>query len=123
MARTELTLQTTTRAGLEVTPESGDQANGHSFDNESEKVVVWVINGSGASINVTIVTNATIDGIALTDKVVAVPAGEERFIGPFPNAIYGDVDADNSIDEAVFVDLSSDTSVTLAAIKLGTIGY
>lgn len=123
MAYTELTLQVSARTGLEAAYVSGDSANGHSFDNAEENVCIHVLNGGGSPTNVTIITPGTIDGIAITDMVVAVPAGEERFIGPFANSLYGQVDADNSIDEAVGFDLSVDTSVTLAAIKLGSKGY
>ena len=123
MAYTELTLQASTRIGLEATYASGDSANGHSFDNATENVCIHVLNGGASSINVTVVTPGTIDGIAITDMVVAVPASEERIIGPFANSLYGQVDADNSIDEAVGFDLSDDTSVTLAAIKLGLNSY
>jgi hypothetical protein len=113
MARTVLNIQTVTRAGLEVAYQNGDLANGHSLDNASQKVIIHVKNASVGSINVTIPTPGTVDGLAVADLIVAVPASEERFIGPFPRNVYGQAGS------LVFVDLSDDTTVTLAALQVG----
>lgn len=123
MARTELSLQTTSRDGLNPSYSAGDAANGHSFDNASEKVILHVKNGGASPVVVTVLTGATIDGISLADKTINVPVGEERVIGPFPDNLYSQEDTDNEIDEAVLVDLDQDSSVTLAAIKLGAVSY
>lgn len=123
MAYTELSVETTVRTGLEPTYSAVDAANGNSFDNAGENVVLIVKNGSGGDLTVTISTPGTVDGVALTDKAVVVTTAEERVIGPFPNSLYGQVDADNSIDEAVLVDFSTGTTVTMAVIKYGSIGY
>jgi hypothetical protein len=82
-------------------------------------VFLHVKNGDGSPHTATITTPNTVDGLAVSDLAVTIPAGEERIIGPFPY-IYDtvDTDPDPDIDPAVFVDLDADTSVTLAAIKL-----
>jgi hypothetical protein len=121
MARDILTLQETVRTGLEVTYAAGDATNNHTFDNRSQAVVLHVLNGGGSSINVTVQTPLTVDGKAVADDVVAVPAGEDRFIGPYRNDLYGQ--AEQGMTKAVLVDLSDDTSVTLAAILIGDVNY
>lgn len=123
MARTLLALQATTRDGLDPTYTVGDAVNGHSFDNDHEDVALHVKNGGASPVVVTFATPNTIDGMALPDKTVTVPAGEERFIGPFPRSLYSQADAGNALTEAVLIDLDQASSVTLAALQLGSKSY
>lgn len=125
MARTVLTVQKIVRTGLDIAYVSGSTANGHSFDNTGHNVFIHVKNGDSGSMNVTITTPNTLDGLVIDDLVVAVPATDERLIGPFPKALYDtiDTDPDPDIDPAIFVDLSSDTSLTLAAVQLPDPNY
>lgn len=113
MPRTALTVQRIDRDGLVVSYTAGDSINGHEFANSTQDVFLHIKNGGASSINVTLITSATIDGLAVADKVVAVAAAAEKFIGPFANGTYGQE------DNLVHVDLSDDTSVTLAAIRPG----
>lgn len=121
MARDILTLQETLRTGLEVTYAAGSTANGHAFDNRGQAVILHVINGGGSPINVTINTPETVDGLAVDDQVIVVTNAEDRFIGPFRNDLYGQ--AEQGMTKAVLVDLSDDTSVTLAAIQIGSVNF
>ncbi len=121
MARDILTLQETLRTGLEVTYAAGDSTNHHTFDNRTQAIILHVINGGASPINVTIQTPETVDGLAVADQVVAVPASEERFIGPFRNDLYGQ--SEQGMSKACLVDLSDDTSVTLAAIEIGDVNF
>ena len=123
MAYTELTPEVTARTGLNPTYAAVDSANGNSFDNATEDIVLIVKNGSGGDLTVTIAIPATVDGISIDDRDVVVTTAEERVIGPFPNSLYGQEDADNSIDEAVLVDYSTGTSVKMAVVKYGSAGY
>jgi len=125
MARTVLTVNSVIRAGLVVSYDSGDQSNGHSFDNTGENVFLLVKNADASPMTVTITTPKTVDGHEIGDLNIEVTNAEERCIGPFPNALYGTVDTDPDpvIDPAVFVDLSSDTSLTLAAFRLPDASY
>lgn len=69
--------------GQQVT--EGAAANGDTFERRQGDCVLVVNNGSGGSINVTIVSRAAPDpGEAAADKVIAVPAGQRFLIGPFP---------------------------------------
>lgn len=122
MARTVLTLQETAREGLEVTYAAGDDVNNHSWNNVSQDIIIHVINGATAVV-CTFVTPQTVDGLAVAEQVVTVPASEDRFIGPFRNDLYGQAEPDAGFDKAVFLDLDDDTNVTLAAIKIGDVNF
>lgn len=126
MARTVLVVQDVVRTGLEATYASGDASNGHSFDNTRSNVFLHIKNGDASPINATIITPNTVDGHAIADLVVVIPATTgDVMIGPFPSAVYDtiDTDPDPDLDPAVFVDLSADTSVTIAVIKLPGASY
>lgn len=111
MARTALTVQTVVDSGLEVTYTNGDATNEHEFVNNGD-TFIHIVNGGGGDVVATIVTPATVQGLTVEDPAITVTAGEERFIGPFPGAIF------NQSDGKVHLDLDVDTSVTLAALSL-----
>lgn len=74
--------------------------------------ILVVKNGSASSINVTLVTPGTLEtGDAYPDKVVAVPAGAERWIP------VGGVFMD-PVSRVASVTFSATASVTVAAIVL-----
>lgn len=87
---------------------------GDSFTNSGQEVFV-VKNGGGAPITVTVVTPATVDGLAVTDLTASVAAGATRMIGPFPPGIYNDTGAAGGI---VSVTYSGVTTVTVAVVKV-----
>ena len=118
MARTELTIQDIVRTGLEATYVSGDATNDHSFDNRSERVLIHIINAGGVDVEATFITPVTVDGLPVDDEVVIVTQAEDRFCGPFESSIFDQADPDNIIPRAVFLDLDTDASVTLCALKL-----
>ena len=110
MARTVLAVQQVARTGL--TPSfSAANVDGHNVANDG-KVVLEVKNGSGAPINVTFQTPGSVDGNAIADLVVAVPAGGDKICGPFPPGIY------NQADGTMYVDFSAVTTVTVAALRM-----
>lgn len=111
MARTDLTVQDIVRTGLQATYTAAI-ADGHMFANDGKQTFIQVINNDAASKTITIQTPATVDSLAVTDRTVAVPAGEERFIGPFPKGTY------NQSDGKVYIDYSAVTSVTVAVLKV-----
>lgn len=109
MARTDLATQQIVIGGLKPIFTAAN-ADGHAIENDGS-MVLYVKNGSGVSINVTAVTPGTVDGNAVADRVVAVPAGEDRIIGRFLPAVY------NQTNGKVNVDFSAVTTVTVAALK------
>lgn len=110
MARTTLAVQSISRDGLEATF-SAAPSDGVSFANDG-RVLLEVYNGGGGSINVTVQTPNTVDGLAIADRVVAVGAGERYHIGLF------DPDDYNQSDRTVYVDFSGVIDVVVAALKV-----
>lgn len=112
MARTALTAQATSTAGLAATYGAAN-VDGHMFVPQAGRVL-HVKNGGGAPITVTVQAEVSLDGLALPDQTVAVANGAETFIGPFASDIYAQrAGADKG---KVYVDFSAVTSVTLALI-------
>ena len=110
MARETLTVQEISRSGLNMSFTAA-VADGHKFENTGREFI-RVKNASGSSVNVTIQTPGTVDGLAVADRVVAVPAAGERDIGSFTPSDYNQDDGD------VYVDYSATSSVSAAAVQL-----
>ena len=74
---------------------------------------VWleVFNGGGSSINATLVTTGTVEGLTIQDRVVPIPAGERVKI-PTPSRLYAGADGQGSVT------WSSVTSVTVGSFKV-----
>jgi hypothetical protein len=84
---------------------------GDVFPNTGSEVVV-IKNGSGSPITLTVVTPATVDGLAVADLTASIGAGETRMVGPFPTAVYSDGSGNVSLT------YSAVTTVTLAVVKV-----
>jgi hypothetical protein len=110
MARATLTPQQIVRTGLLHTFAAVDAGNGNEFANDGF-CFLYVKNGSGGSINVTIPTQVTVDNLAVADQVVAVGAGANKLIGPFPPSLY-------NVGGKAQVDWSAGTDVTVAVLRL-----
>lgn len=103
-----LTVQQPLLAGTAVTYGAA-AAGGDSFPNDG-MTIAHVKNGGGSSITVTIARARTCDMGQTHNVVVAVPAGEERVIGPFVRDQFG---------PSVPLTYSGVTTVTVAAIRAG----
>ena len=90
---------------------SAASASGDSFVNTGREFL-HVKNGSGSSVTVTIATEQTVEGLAVADATVTIPAGEDRFIGPFATNTF------NDSDRQVNFTYSSETSVTVAVMNI-----
>lgn len=108
MARTLLTSQTPTVAGAAITPEAAN-VDGNAVDLTGDKLL-YVNNGSGSSINVTIESTRTEDGLAMPNRVVAVAAGAWRLIRLTRVSRRRD-------NGQVYVNYSAVTTVSVAAIS------
>lgn len=111
-----LTVQNLTRAGLEATYAAAAALGDTYVDDKSGRTFVHAKNGSGADCEVTVASTASPaanSGQAAADLVVDITAGEERMIGPFGANFY---DADG----VVTLTYESETSLTIAVIKLAT---
>lgn len=113
--RTSVTTQTISRAGLNVAM-SAPSVDGDIID--AGAVFLEVLNGSGSPITVTVQTPGTVEGLAVADLAVTVPAAGNRRIGPFPGVFKQAPDAVVGPGQ-VLVDYSAITSVTRAVVKLG----
>lgn len=88
MAKIEEQLVTLAGVAPAYTAASG---GGDTFDPDAD-TFLHVKNGSGGSITVTVVTPRSDPrtGLAEADAAVAVPAGAERMLGPFPFETFAD---------------------------------
>jgi hypothetical protein len=118
MPRTAKTAQATVRAsnGLNLTLTAVDQANGNEFLNTNYDIIAVIVNAHTAPITATFVTAETLDAddanLAVADLDVVVPAGETRYVGPFPNIF-------NQTGNLVYVDWDIGTSVTWGLVQMG----
>lgn len=112
MARTTLTAQSITRTGLTHTFAAADQPNGNQFLNVDERAFLYVKNGGGGTIVVTIPTPGTVDDLAVADLSISIATGVNKLIGPFPQKHY------NQTDGMVYINYDVGTSVTVAVIRL-----
>lgn len=108
-----LTTQTITHAGLEMTYASA-AAGGDTFT-PGDRVFIHIKNGDASDHSVTVATPGSVDGdLAVADVTVAVTAGEERMIGPFPAQHF----ADPALTGAAALTYTAVTSVTIAVLEL-----
>ena len=91
----QLALQTISRAGI-APSYAAASGGGDQFANDGRQFVHRK-NGSGSSITATFVTPRTVDGQGVADLAVAIPAGAERIVGPFPKATFNDEDGNVAI--------------------------
>jgi hypothetical protein len=64
-------------------------------------------------VTVRVNPGARAHGLAVADRVVAIPAGDDVFIGPFPPRQY-----DQPSAAEVWVDFASTTDMSMAAMNL-----
>lgn len=110
MARTALTVQAPSIAGVTTTRNSADQANGNSFVWPGAPVTINVLNTNGSARNMTLKANAaTPGGMALADKVYNIPAttGDKTIVLADPAGIV-------QTDGSVYLDWDASAGVTIA---------
>lgn len=119
MARSTITVRslTTPRGGLEATPathyDAADKDNDHEFVHSGGVILLYVENGSGATMNVIVNAVAGVSTKQMAeDYTVAVDNGNRLWI---PIA-YDDgyVNSSGKVD----IDIDQDTSSYLAAFKI-----
>ncbi|MCF7548901.1 hypothetical protein [Pseudonocardia sp. WMMC193] len=110
MARTSVTTQVVTRAGL-APSFTAPVADGDIIDPGR---VVLHVKTAGSPVTVTVVTPSTQSGLAVEDLTVTVPASSEREIGPFPKSTFAQPSDAAVGPTRVLVDYSTVTGVTRA---------
>lgn len=119
MARTNVPVGSIIRAGLlsaggAVSEVTGDTVNDHVMVNTGVEFL-QVRNSGGAEYDVTLITPGTVDGQAVADRVVAIPAGETHLIGPFPEAVYDQL---SGVDKGNLAFTVENAALMLMAFKL-----
>lgn len=79
----------------------------------SERTFVHVKNGSASPVTVTLTATAAVRGQTVTSPTVSVPASGERMIGPLTADLLA-----GSADGLVAITYSSNTTVTVAALRI-----
>ncbi len=105
-----LTTQTVVRTGTTFTTASA-AGGGDQFRNTGREVL-YVSNGGGSPINVTLAPAGLPGGLALATHVVAVANGAAKFIGPFDPTFY------NNASGMMPITYSGVTSVVVAVVKV-----
>lgn len=84
MARVVLTRTRPTRAGVAATAEAdGNTVDGHVVTNTGRTLVVVRNADAGGAHSVTFILPGTVDGQAVTDRTVSIPASSSRTFGGF----------------------------------------
>lgn len=113
MADARLAAEKVVRGGLAATY-NGSLSTGDDYQvNAPHNIILhFKKSGAGACV-VTFTTQNTIDGQAVADRTVSVPATTgDRFIGPFPEKIYADTIGDLRFQ------LSEVTGLTVAVLRI-----
>ena len=108
MARSALAPQKVVASGLNATM-SAANVDGHSVRSNGRTIIV-VDNADASPMNVTLQTPGQIGGLDISEQVIAVPAGESRYIKL--DKVHERLNRD------VYVDFSSVTSLTIAALQI-----
>lgn len=66
--------------------------DGDEFVNTGKEIIM--IDNTGIAVRtVTFATPVTVDGLAVAELALAIPAGEKHLLGPFPIGYYNDANA------------------------------
>jgi hypothetical protein len=109
--RTAITPQAASAAGVAVAYEAAN-VDGNSYGISSRRAI-HAKNASAGALTVRVITPGTIQGLAIADRDVSVPAGSDRLIGIGDSAIYRQSDGTVHVDYPGGV-----TSLTVAVIEI-----
>lgn len=104
MARVDVPITQVTDTGVAPPAQVvADPVNNHSLAWNDGSVFIEATNTDASVVrNVTVETPGSVSGLAVADRVIAVPAaGGVRLIGPLPPAVY------NQADGTVYVDVDN----------------
>lgn len=91
MAVVDLTVNISSILGVDPTVQTGvavGTVDQYEFLNDG-RVILRVSDGAAVAA-MSIISTAQIDGLSLEDRVVSIPSGEDRIIGPFRVDVYND---------------------------------
>lgn len=119
MPKLSQTTQKITRAGLNpnyTAPNGTAGTDGDIID--AGAVMLHVKNANTSQCTVTVETPGTVDGLAIADLTVVVPATSERLIGPFPRGTFAQPSDATVGPGRVLVAYSNVTQVTRAVLAV-----
>jgi hypothetical protein len=114
MAEVDISVQKLDKNGLDATYTTDSTLNDSDtflFEN-GNATFLHVKNGDSSQHTVTVQTPATVSGLDVAELSVDIPAGEERFIGPFPPGVFN-----YSTGKAKFT-LDAGTSMEIAILRV-----
>lgn len=110
MSTTTLTVQQIVKTGLTESLAAAN-ADGSYVPNDGRTFLH--VKNSGSQITLTVETPGTVDGNAIADLAVVIPATSgDKMIGPFPPGTY------NQADDTIKITFSSVSGVTIGALRL-----
>ena len=104
---TDITLvpQTLTDVGVEATRNGSLSLGDNYFFKNNGTTILNFIKSSASDCVVTIVTVATLGGLAVADRTITVTGSTgDIFVGPFPPAIYNDANGNVEFTLATNID-------------------
>jgi len=114
MARGVLTVIAADRDGVSVADAALTAAvsDGHSFTNDGQTVLLCQ-NTNASARTVTVVSTQTVDGLAVADLAIVVPATTGRMVtATFPRTVY------NQTDGSVWINYSATADLKVAAVRI-----
>ena len=114
MAVVDLTVTRPSRSGVAPSAQTGvDVGTTDQYFAANDGAIFLRVSDGAAMATMTIVTYATVDGLAVPDRTVAIPAGDVRYIGPFPPDIYNDGERKMQVTFG-----AADSSLVLEALSI-----
>lgn len=107
----DLTVQSSSRSANDLAWSIPTPGTGDTFLNTGREAVL-VNNTNDGTVSITVETPATVDGLAITDRVIVVGADKVALLGPFPRATY------SNSEGKVKLTSSTVTDVLLAVIRI-----
>lgn len=113
-----LTVQEVIESGLNLSTTSAASGGDEFTNSDDERTFLYVDNQDASAKQVTVTaqksstTRPGYGSVTKSDAVVSVPAGEQRYIGPFPGTAFNDANG------KVQVTYDAVTSVSVAAVKV-----
>lgn len=103
-----LATQSITTSGLSVTYATAAASDRFT---PAERTFLHVRNNNAGTVTVTITTPGTVDGLAISDRVISIPTTQQRMIA-LPDTLY------RSSDGLGDVVISPNSSVDVAVIRI-----
>lgn len=104
MAGTVQPVQVVSDAGVTLTDLHASAALANEIPVNARTLVI--ITAGAAAVNVTLNDYTTVDGMSVTDRVINIPLGTTKIIGPVPVGVYGLADNNWEFDIDVLANVA-----------------